>query len=300
MTVARPRSTKTNTCPLSSHADTCKVATCVLKLPHGIEKRPYAHERRGTTSTPHNVWLDNNYTGKEGERVRVRPQMGAQRAVHCTSQETGQRNTGKGFEENRFWTVNKGTVSVSQTQPAPLFGSCYSLTVSIIACCHMTRQGHGRRLERVCTFMSKQAARTLHKHFCFLCNQTFTSTWQRKLEFCPECRNAPLYDVAKLLLSQLKRAQKAHLLATLTLDRWLYTISFFDGLCAYCQKTPYKCMDHFVPLELGGGTTWDNMVPACHGCNHRKGSKPPEQVLKADELERVRVFLYTRNDVGVE
>jgi len=134
---------------------------------------------------------------------------------------------------------------------------------------------------------------------CFLCKEIFTSTGKRKSSFCPECHTSPLFNVASSLLGQIQRAEKAGLSANVTFEQWLSTLDFFEGMCAYCQIVPYKCIDHFFPFELGGGTTWDNIAPACHGCNHRKGSHLPEEILQPDELERVRTYLYTRFDMEV-
>jgi 5-methylcytosine-specific restriction endonuclease McrA len=48
------------------------------------------------------------------------------------------------------------------------------------------------------------------------------------------------------------------------------------GVCAYCND-PADTMDHIVPRAQGGPHTWENCVAACRRCNHRKGSKTPEQ-----------------------
>lgn len=44
--------------------------------------------------------------------------------------------------------------------------------------------------------------------------------------------------------------------------------------CQYCGlKTRELTLDHVVPRHRGGRHTWDNLVSACRGCNHRKGGK---------------------------
>lgn len=65
-----------------------------------------------------------------------------------------------------------------------------------------------------------------------------------------------------------------------------------DGRCWYCGKLfgpdrddrPTK--EHKLPLSRGGPDTLDNLVAACRGCNHRKGS------LTLDEFRRVRGSLF--------
>lgn len=66
------------------------------------------------------------------------------------------------------------------------------------------------------------------------------------------------------------QSYRAGLPATLTLDDWLVTIHMFNGLCAYCRKTPFEVLEHVIPADKGGGTTADNCVPACRTCNSRK------------------------------
>lgn len=52
------------------------------------------------------------------------------------------------------------------------------------------------------------------------------------------------------------------------------------GLCLYCaRQVHYEEMqvEHVVPLSRGGVTAWNNVVCACHRCNHRKADRTPEQ-----------------------
>lgn len=52
--------------------------------------------------------------------------------------------------------------------------------------------------------------------------------------------------------------------------------SRYGNFCFYC-RCPLKetTLDHFIPKALGGGSTIDNLVLACRGCNRRKGDKIP-------------------------
>src|SRR5262245_11178448 len=50
--------------------------------------------------------------------------------------------------------------------------------------------------------------------------------------------------------------------------------------CQYCGAQPGRArltIDHVVPRSQGGTTAWENVVAACVACNHRKGSRTPEQ-----------------------
>jgi 5-methylcytosine-specific restriction endonuclease McrA len=46
-----------------------------------------------------------------------------------------------------------------------------------------------------------------------------------------------------------------------------------DGyVCQYCGR---PTLDHVVPKSQGGRSTWDNLVSACHSCNHKKADRIP-------------------------
>jgi 5-methylcytosine-specific restriction endonuclease McrA len=48
--------------------------------------------------------------------------------------------------------------------------------------------------------------------------------------------------------------------------------------CQYCgRQTHDLTLDHITPRHRGGSHSWDNLVAACKGCNHRKGGKLPEE-----------------------
>lgn len=51
-------------------------------------------------------------------------------------------------------------------------------------------------------------------------------------------------------------------------------------ICAYCGDTfepKALTIDHVHPKSRGGKNTWVNCVTACKPCNHKKGSKTPEE-----------------------
>jgi 5-methylcytosine-specific restriction endonuclease McrA len=50
--------------------------------------------------------------------------------------------------------------------------------------------------------------------------------------------------------------------------------------CQYCGvKHPMSKLtfDHVTPRSCGGRTEWRNIVSACRPCNHRKGSRTPDE-----------------------
>lgn len=79
--------------------------------------------------------------------------------------------------------------------------------------------------------------------------------------------------------SALARARAARLPATLTKAQWARTVEHFNGLCAYCQKSVWYVVEHATPIQLGGGTTVSNCLPACFKCNSNKASKTLEELM---------------------
>ena len=61
----------------------------------------------------------------------------------------------------------------------------------------------------------------------------------------------------------------------LTVKQWEAIVTHFDSCCAYCGNRPKKItIDHMTPICRGGAHVWQNVVPACWGCNAKKHIKP--------------------------
>jgi len=64
--------------------------------------------------------------------------------------------------------------------------------------------------------------------------------------------------------------------------------------CQYCGRIAHDLtLDHIVPRHRGGSHTWDNLVAACKGCNHRKGSKTLDEA----RMRLVRAPCEPRSDL---
>ena len=53
-----------------------------------------------------------------------------------------------------------------------------------------------------------------------------------------------------------------------------------DFRCQYCGKTfaPKELnMDHVLPKDKGGGTSWENVVTSCIKCNSKKSNRLPRE-----------------------
>lgn len=120
--------------------------------------------------------------------------------------------------------------------------------------------------------------------------------------YCPACAEPIEARAARRLerrsiRSALHRARAARLPATLTEDEWRAACEHFDNLCAYCGESDWYVVEHATPIELGGGTTADNCVPACFSCNTHKGRTTLEAIrpsvlgIRAGRIEIVRAWL---------
>ena len=47
----------------------------------------------------------------------------------------------------------------------------------------------------------------------------------------------------------------------------------FGGFCCYCRSNRATTLDHVKPKSKGGCSLRSNLLPACHECNHSKGSE---------------------------
>lgn len=80
--------------------------------------------------------------------------------------------------------------------------------------------------------------------------------------------------------SRNRRARKALAGGFATVEQIKARVAFYGGLCYICQA-PYQCIDHVIPIKLGGSGWPGNLRPACKFCNDSKGSKPLSVFLEA-------------------
>lgn len=93
---------------------------------------------------------------------------------------------------------------------------------------------------------------------------------------------------ARRVQINLDRARAQRQPATLTAGQWMRILNRYAWRCAYCEDGPYEVLEHTMPLALGGGTTEENCVPACHACNSLKAFRHPDAIIKtARGLQRI-------------
>jgi hypothetical protein len=90
----------------------------------------------------------------------------------------------------------------------------------------------------------------------------------------------------------------------------LYKRRFFEhfGNCCFkCGKPekpkqeidapPNLCIDHHVPMALGGHLVPGNLVSLCRRCNEQKLDAAPSEFYSLDELTRLQPLLDTQRDL---
>lgn len=69
--------------------------------------------------------------------------------------------------------------------------------------------------------------------------------------------------------------------------------------CYYCKKKVKEkeiSIDHMFPVDFGGPTITNNLLPACKGCNSRKGNMTYQQYISYLEAESIGLGqLYLKN-----
>jgi len=85
--------------------------------------------------------------------------------------------------------------------------------------------------------------------------------------------------------------------------------ALFDHQCFKCGikekpyaeigKPPVLCIDHHIPMVLGGHLIPGNLVSLCRSCNNKKLDHPPEEFYTPEELDKLKSFLDKQGDIFV-
>lgn len=113
---------------------------------------------------------------------------------------------------------------------------------------------------------------------------------------CHECATPFLErEIVKLRTAKC-RSRKYKTYHSIELIDWMKTLVDFGGCCAYCGARNGTTLDHFIPLERGGETVIENLLPACPRCNSRKGNLYPSQVkfISDERLQQLAEYLKSR------
>src|SRR6266487_2747919 len=130
---------------------------------------------------------------------------------------------------------------------------------------------------------------------CLVCNQIHRTSKGPLTGICRQCLNEGKgTSIQHSVAFQRSRANLFETPCTLTLKEWWITLEYFEWHCAYCLENKYFVIEHFIPLQLGGGTTAENCVPACYKCNITKNNFHPDNVAHKflpGAIERVKDYL---------
>jgi len=82
--------------------------------------------------------------------------------------------------------------------------------------------------------------------------------------------------------------------------------ALFENRCFKCgikERQPYKqegppvlCIDHHIPIILGGHLVPGNLVALCRRCNNIKHDRPPEEFYTPEELDKLKPILEKQSD----
>lgn len=123
-------------------------------------------------------------------------------------------------------------------------------------------------------------------------NQTVIRDKARKYYYADKAKNGPrqISEATRLYRKQWAkdnpgkkaaaleryRSRKLNAPGSFTEKEFVQIYKLYKGKCAYCgKKVPYSNVqrDHVIPLSKGGSNFISNIVPACVGCNSRKGAQ---------------------------
>jgi len=85
--------------------------------------------------------------------------------------------------------------------------------------------------------------------------------------------------------------------------------ALFEHKCFKCgiKEKPHPeygypqvlCIDHHIPMILGGHLVPGNLVALCRKCNNKKHDHPPEEFYTPEELEKLKPILEKQRDIFV-
>ena len=106
-------------------------------------------------------------------------------------------------------------------------------------------------------------------------------------------------------INQRRRARKAGLPATFTVQQWESCKEHFNHTCAYCGRQEPLQQEHYIAVTRSGSYAADNVICACKSCNSSKGGKLlnnwyPKQKFYAKKRERAIIDYLNSEHSGTQ
>jgi len=129
---------------------------------------------------------------------------------------------------------------------------------------------------------------------CQKCGDVFIG--DKRSKYCETCKKNTLPSLLDAIrcFNQRVRAKAKGLSVDFRPRDWRSVLRDFGNCCAYCGGVKELQQDHFVPLAKGGGSTRNNIVPACERCNSKKSDSDPREWLPREKYERIANYLQSR------
>ena len=64
-------------------------------------------------------------------------------------------------------------------------------------------------------------------------------------------------------------------------------------------QPPSLCIDHHIPMILGGHLVPGNLVAFCRNCNNKKHEQPPGEFYTREELVKLKPILEKQREIFV-
>jgi len=78
---------------------------------------------------------------------------------------------------------------------------------------------------------------------------------------------------ARLVRGSRRRGMVSRAKGKFTKQQWQARLEYHGHQCRYCRRTGPMQIEHMIPLSRGGANFPSNLVPACKGCNTKKGTR---------------------------
>jgi hypothetical protein len=91
--------------------------------------------------------------------------------------------------------------------------------------------------------------------------------------------------------SRARKARIRGMVKNYTAQDWERCLEYWNNACAYCGAGGRMQQEHYLPVDMGGTYTPDNIIPACGKCNSQKQRKDPLEWLLTKQEHGLVIML---------